>query len=532
MLDNIVFFLVIILIIIALVMIAEKLKVAYPILLVIVGLSISIVPGMPVINIDPDLIFFIFLPPLLYEAAWNTSWKDLWKWRRVVNTFAFLVVIFTSFVVALVSSHLIPGFTMALGFLLGGIISPPDAVSATSVLKYVKIPKTIAVIIEGESLLNDASSLIIFRFALIAINTGQFILSDAVLDFPIVIVMGIVVGVIIGLIYYVAHRWLPTTTNIDTVLTLTAPYVMYIVAEEFEYSGVLAVVSGGLFLSSRKHLFLNHRSRLSGANVWSTVGFILNGLVFIIIGLELPVIKQGLGDTSMETAINYGLIITGVLILTRIVCAMGTSLFTIFASRYIKTAVKNPGWKGPLVLGWAGMRGVVSLAAALSIPILHSTGTPFPQRHLILFITFVVILLTLVVQGLTLPLLVKWLNLTDPVQPELTEHQQEELIRKKLASKSIGYLRLTHEDKLLGNTAVQILIQKLEHDELPQEEPEIAEKAAFADVYLDLLEKQRLWLADLSKLSEIDEELIRKQQSLLDLEEEKVTVRYKNVDLR
>src|SRR5688572_18735633 len=204
MTDNIVFFLVITVLIIAMVMIAEKLKIAYPILLVVAGLIISILPGMPVISLDPDLIFFIFLPPLLFEAAWYTSWKDLWKWRRVVSTFAFLVVIITSFVIAVVSSNLIPGFTMALGFLLGGIISPPDAVSATSVLKYVKIPKTIAAIIEGESLLNDASSLIIFRFALVAVNTGQFILGKAVVDFPVVIVMGIVIGLIIGMIYYVA----------------------------------------------------------------------------------------------------------------------------------------------------------------------------------------------------------------------------------------------------------------------------------------------------------------------------------------
>ncbi|MHA4845967.1 Na+/H+ antiporter [Flavitalea antarctica] len=531
MTDNIVFFLVIAVLIIAMVMIAEKLKIAYPILLVVAGLIISIIPGMPVINIDPDLIFFIFLPPLLFEAAWYTSWKDLWKWRRVISTFAFLVVIFTSFVIAVVSSNLIPGFTMALGFLLGGIISPPDAVSATSVLKYVKIPKTIAAIIEGESLLNDASSLIIFRFALVAVNTGQFILGKAVVDFPVVIVMGIVIGLIIGMIYYVAHRWLPTTPNIDTVLTLTAPYVMYIVAEHFKFSGVLAVVSGGLFLSSRKHLFLSHRSRLSGANVWSTLGFIFNGLVFIIIGLELPVIKEGLGNTSIETAIYYSLVITGVLIITRIACAMGTSLFTIFASRYIKTQIRNPGWKGPLVLGWAGMRGVVSLAAALSIPIFDSSGAAFPQRHLILFITFVVILLTLVVQGLTLPLLVRWLKLTDPAKPELTEHQQEELVRKKIATKSIEYLRQTYGEQILGTPGVQILIQKLEHDAQPHDEPELVEKEAFADVYLDLLAKQRLWLADFNSHPEIEEELIRKQQSLLDLEEEKVTVRYKYANL-
>lgn len=531
MLDIIVFILIIIIIIMALVMVAEKLKVAYPILLVVAGLFISLYPGLPAINVKPEMIFHIFLPPLLFEAAWNISWKDLWKWRRVISTFAFPVVILTSFVVAIVSSHLIPGFDMALGFLLGAIISPPDAVSATSVLKYVKVPKPIAAIIEGESLLNDASSLIIFRFAIIAVNTGKFVIGEATLDFLFVIIMGIVVGVLIGMIYYAVHRWLPTTTNIDTVLTLTAPYFMYIVAEEFQFSGVLAVVSGGLYLSSRKHLFLNHRSRLSGANVWSTLGFVLNGLVFMLIGLELPVITQGLGDVGMSEAIWYSVIITGVLIITRIACAMGASAFTVFASRYIRTADSRPGWKGPLVLGWSGMRGVVSLAAALSIPLLMESKAAFPQRHMILFITFTVILLTLVLQGLTLPLLIKWLKLTDSKQPELTESQQDELIRKTLASKSISYLNNTHDEKLLANRAIQNLIQKLQHDQLPREEPEITEKEAFAEVYLDLLDKQRLWLADISKISEVDEDLIRKQHGLLDLEEEKITVKYKSNEL-
>src|SRR5688572_24178217 len=203
-LHNFILYIGIIFLIMFLVMLADKIKIAYPIVLVIGGLLVSLIPGLPEINIDPEMIFVVFLPPLLFEAAWYTSWKELWKWRRVVSSFAFLIVIVTSFVVAVVSSQLIPGFTLALGFLLGGIISPPDAVSATSVLKYVKIPKTIAAIIEGESLLNDASSLIIFRFALVAVNTGQFILGKAVVDFPVVIVMGIVIGLIIGMIYYVA----------------------------------------------------------------------------------------------------------------------------------------------------------------------------------------------------------------------------------------------------------------------------------------------------------------------------------------
>src|SRR6185437_3497947 len=183
-----------ILVIVLLVILAQKLKVAYPIVLVLGGLVLSLIPGMPNISIQPEMIFVIFLPPLLYEAAWYTSWKELWRWRRIIGSFAFLIVIVTSLVVAWVASSVIPGFTLALGFLLGGIVSPPDAVSATSVMHLVRAPKRITHILEGESLLNDASSLIIFRFALAAVDTGRFVVHEAIGSFLLVIVFGIGIG--------------------------------------------------------------------------------------------------------------------------------------------------------------------------------------------------------------------------------------------------------------------------------------------------------------------------------------------------
>src|SRR5882757_5248530 len=253
MLHTFIIYISLILVILFLVMLAEKLKVAYPIILVLGGLVLSFFDGANIISIDPNLIFIIFLPPLLYEAAWYTSWKNLWRWRRVIVSFAFLIVLVTSLVVAWVSSMLIPGFTLALGFLLGGIVSPPDAVSASSVLKYVKISRGISSIIEGESLLNDASSLIVFRFALIAVDTGRFVFHEAALSFVLVIVMGVLIGLAVALIFYAIYKWLPTTTNIDIVLGLTSPYVMDIAAESFHFSGVLAVVAGGLFLSAKSH---------------------------------------------------------------------------------------------------------------------------------------------------------------------------------------------------------------------------------------------------------------------------------------
>src|SRR5688572_20112343 len=205
--------------VVALVMLANRLKLAYPIVLVLGGLALSFTKLFSHITIDPDLIFFIFLPPLLYEAAWQTSWKDFWKWRRVITSFAFPIVILTSCVVAFASTALIPGFTLALGFLLGGIVSPPDAISATTIMRQVKAPKILVSVVEGESLLNDASALIVFRFALVAVITGQFHLGQAVGSFFLVITMGTLIGLGIAVIFYGIHRWLPMTPSIEIVLS-------------------------------------------------------------------------------------------------------------------------------------------------------------------------------------------------------------------------------------------------------------------------------------------------------------------------
>jgi len=524
----------ILLVILFLVMLAGRLKISYPIVLVIGGLAMSFIPGLPQISIDPELIFLIFLPPLLYEAAWQTSWKELWRWRRIVSSFAFLIVILTSGVIAIVSSSLIPGFTLALGFLLGGIISPPDAVAATTVLKEVKVPKSLVNILEGESLLNDASSLIIFRFALIAVTTGKFVFHEAVTSFLLVISMGILIGVAIGMIFYAIHRWLPTNASMDTVLTFVAPYVMYITAESMDFSGVLAVVAGGLFMSNKSHHFLSHLSRIRGVNVWSTIGFVLNGIIFLLIGLELPVIVRQLGDVSLWSAVKYGLIITFVVIVMRIMCTMGASLFTRLVSRYIRTADNNPGWRLPLVFGWAGMRGVVSLASALSIPLMLDKQHVFPMRDLILFITFMVILITLVFQGLTLPLVVKWVNIGED-RFFMPEHEQEAIMRKKMASYGLALLNNKYGEEIAGNDLLRSLKARLEGDMTFAEsyiaseegDEEVSNKIArYKVVLMDLINEQRGILRKMNKKDSIDEEIIRKHLAQLDLEEEYLVQRF------
>lgn len=524
-------------IILFVVMLAEKLKIAYPILLVLIGLPLGFVPFLRGIEIRPELIFAIFLPPLLYEAAWNTSWKDLWKWRRVISSFAFPIVIITSSVVAVVAHSLIPGFTLATGFLLGGIISPPDAVSASQILKHIKVPKRLISIVEGESLLNDASSLIVFRFALAAVITNTFVFTQAATDFVLVIVMGIAIGIIVGLIFFAVHRWLPTSTNIDVVLTFITPYAMYMAAEEFHFSGVLAVVSGGLYLSTRRHLFLSHRSRLQGVNVWEAVAFVLNGFVFILIGLEFPIVIKGLGPEGLVPAIQYSLIITGVLIITRLASTFGASAFTIFISRYITTADPSPGWKAPLLFGWAGMRGVVSLAAALSVPVSLRSGEHFPHRDLILFITFTVILVTLVLQGSTLPALVRWVNMPDP-DYTISYEQQKHLVRKKLSGLCINILNENYAKQLLENDMVKALHLKLSADmellkDWKKEDGETRADNFYQDyrsIMADLLARQRELLLTLNKKENINDDIIRQQLELLDLEEEKMHQHFRHQD--
>ena len=514
--------------ILALVMLANKLRVAYPIILVLGGLLLSFTGVFSHVTIDPELVFFLFLPPLLYEAAWQTSWKEFWKWRRVITSFAFPIVIITSCVVAFASSAFIPGFTLALGFLLGGIISPPDAVSATTIMRGVNVPKSMVSIIEGESLLNDASSLIVFRFALAAVIMEQFHFGEAVTSFFLVVFMGILIGLLVGLIIYSIHRWLPTTTSIDIVLTLISPYCMYYAAEHFHYSGVLAVVSGGLFLSAKRQRMLSYQSRIQSVNVWSNLVFVLNGLVFLLIGLQLPSITQQLGDISLSSAIGYGLAISLILIITRFLCTFGASLFTRFMSHFITVADPNPGWKAPLISGWAGMRGVVSLAMALSIPVMVQNGQPFPYRNLILFITFIVILVTLVFQGLTLPWVIRKVKLEDRYTT-IPEQQQEIIIQKKIAQSSLQFLKEKYGEAHLANEHFQNLVARLQlefnffQQNLDERNHKTSEaRNLFQRIYLEMLDQQRRLLYEMNHRAEFDEELIRKYLSLVDLEELKI----------
>ncbi|CAG5018077.1 hypothetical protein DYBT9275_05918 [Dyadobacter sp. CECT 9275] len=505
---------------------ANKLRIAYPILLVVAGLTVGFLPGLPMVRIDPDLIFFIFLPPLLFEASWSISFKEMKKWWRIIGSFAFLVVFFTASSVAVVAYYFIPGFTLALGFLLGGIVSPPDAVSTGAITRFVKIPKNTAAILEGESLLNDASSLIIFRFALIAAVTGQFVWQEAALSFLWMVTGGVGVGLLLAWVFVQLHRRLPLDAQSNIALTIIEPYFMYWLAEQLHCSGVLAVVSGGLFLSSKRLLFLNSTSRIQSFSVWGSFVFILNGVVFLLIGLELPEIVEGMRDNGIPlyTAIGSGILITVVLIGARIISSYAALLATIIFRPSVTPPARSVRrrWLMPLLLGWTGMRGVVSLAAALAIPIALDNGTAFPQRSLILFITFIVILLTLVVQGLTLPYLIKRTGLFEGAP----EAESEELTRRKmkqgLKKQIYEFLKNKYDNELNGHAGMEKFLKQWEERTKATDDSWMNEKTKV--IFVELLEIQRQYLTELNKDPKIDEDMIRQQLYQIDLEEERLKV--------
>lgn len=504
-------------------LVSEKIRVSYPILLVLAGLLISFIPGVPAIKMKPDIIFVIFLPPLLYSAAWYTSWADFWRLRRPIGLLAFGLVIFTATSVAFFSHWLIPDFSLALGFLLGGIISPPDAVAASSVFQRLKVPKQVVSILEGESLINDASSLIVFRFALAAIFTGQFALSDAIGSFFTVVIFGVLIGLIIAHVVYAIHRFLPTTPGIDIALTLISPYLMYLAAEHFHGSGVLAVVSGGLFLSFRSSDIFSYNSRLQSVTVWNVIVFLLNGVVFILIGLQLPGVIQGIGKYSIMECIYFAVAISLLTIIVRLIWVFAAAYFPLFNQRS-PGQQGPPDWKTVFVVGWSGMRGVVSLASALALPLTLTDGSDFPYRSLILFITFVVILFTLILQGLSLPPLLKFMKL----EVKDDEVRQEAEIRYRLALAVSTYLETHHQDQINTNPVFRRVkerydrVAELAGEDMDGKETNLEIIKTNEEMLVQIIDIRREKLKQMLQKKEFSDELIRAKQRELDLEEASV----------
>jgi CPA1 family monovalent cation:H+ antiporter len=524
--DNLLLILSLLFVISILTMLSSKLRISYPIFLVIGGLLISLIPGIPRISLHPDLVFLIFLPPLLYAAAWNTSWNDFWRYKRPISLLGFGLVIFTSATIAFIAHWLIPGFPMAAGFLLGGIISPPDAIAATSVLQGLKVPKRVVTILEGESLVNDAASLIVFRFALAAVLTGEFHFWNAAQSFFVVAGMGILTGLVIAHLVYAIHRTFPTTPAIDAAFTLISPYIMYITAEHFHVSGVLSVVTGGLFLTFRSQDIFSYEARLQVLALWDTLIFLLNGFVFILIGLQLPAIIHGMENYSVGEGILYAIVISLVTIVIRVIWVFPGAYLPRLMFKSIRTNEPNPGWKNVLLTAWSGMRGVVSLASALAIPLTLADGSAFPHRNLILFITFVVILFTLVLQGLSLKPLIGLLKIQGDESG--SEETQALDLRLQLARSVLAHMDDNYKEQIENNETykrvrdryarmIAITQQKLDAEEKQDDGKNFLPH--YRQMLLELIAVRRRELSRFRHSNAFSDELIRERERELDLEE-------------
>jgi monovalent cation/hydrogen antiporter len=379
--------------------VARRIGVPYPTLFVLGGLALGFVPGIPRIELEPDLVLLVFLPPLLFSAAVETPSRDLKRDVVPIVRLSVGLVLFTMVIVAVVL-HQVTGLDWAAAFAFGAIVGPTDAIAATSVFRRLGTPRRIVTLIEAESLFNDATALVAYRTAVLAVTSGAFVVADAVGGFALATAGGIGLGVVMGLAATALLRRIDDPP-VEVLISLLVPFAAYLPAEELGLSGVLAAVAAGLVVGSRFATILGPNSRVLWQSTWKMVGFVLNGFVFVLIGLELPTVIAGLGAHSPLELAGLVALIGFAVIATRLVWVAAASLLPNSPRQQI--ARTDPRLAGRLttVVGWAGLRGAVSLAAALALP------ADFPERNLLLFLTFAVILITLVGQGLTLPLLVR-----------------------------------------------------------------------------------------------------------------------------
>ena len=393
----------------ALATLARRLQIPYPILLVLGGLALGFVPGLPRVELEPDLVFLLFLPPILYAAAWFTSWRDFRANLRAIGLLSFGLVFATTAVVAVVARAIVPGLPWAAAFVLGAIVSPPDAAAATAVVQRLGVPRRIVTVLEGESLINDAAALVALRFAVAATVTGAFSLGEAAIQLAFVSVGGVAVGLAFGLLVVWVERRLDDPP-IEITLSFLAPVAAYLAAELARVSGVLAVVAAGLYVARRSARLFSADARLRANTVWDLAIFLINGLIFILIGLQLPRVLAALSERSFAALLWQGALVSLTVIVVRIAWVFTAAYLLRLLSRRIRERDPYYPWRNIAVVGYTGLRGVVSLAAALALPLETADGSPFPERDLILFLTFCVILVTLVGQGLTLAPLIRRLG--------------------------------------------------------------------------------------------------------------------------
>jgi monovalent cation/hydrogen antiporter len=526
-------FLLLLLFVVVFAALARKLETPYPIVMVIGGLLLGFVPAIPRIPLNPDLVFLVVLPPLLYYGAWHTNWREF-KYNLVSILFlAFGLVGFTVLGVAETSRWLFAGFDWRLGFVLGAVVATTDAIAATAIAKRVGLPGRIVDVLEGESLVNDATGLLALEFGIAMVWNGTTpTVWSGVYRLSYLIVVGLLFGMVIGLVV----EWFENRIDdgpIEIVISILVPYATYLGANAVHASGVLAVIACGLYLSRKSSQFFSASVRIQADAVWESLTFVLNGLVFVLIGLQLPYVLAAIRGYSLQQLIFYGLCFSGLVIALRMLWIFpGVYLAYVVRRRLLHQDEPWPGAGRAFVVGWTGMRGVLALAAAISLPELLEDGTAFPQRNLIIFMTFCVILVTLVLQGLTLAPLIRVLKLGGAGGRD----KEEEAARREILQTALAWLEASQlQEQKLDSAVYKELTRNYQKrlDSLHirgDEESEDDHRAHLAlrehrlGAMREALKVERNTALRLRSEGRINDEVLRRIQYELDLAETRLVV--------
>lgn len=417
--------------------VARRARLQEPLLLLAVGIGFAFVPGLPDYRLEPEFMLVVVLPLLLYAAAFTTSLSAIRANLRPILLMSVGFTLFTTVAVGYVAYALIPGLTLATGLVIGALVAPPDAVAAVAVGRAGGMPRRVVTILEGESLFNDAAALTALSVAVAAVVGGSVGVLGGAGEFLLASVGGLAVGWLVGWVLVRVRRRIAHTMS-DTVLSLLAPFVAYLPAEAVGASGLVSVVVTGIHLGHRAPRVMDAQARLVARSVWQVIEYVLVGLVFVLIGLRLPDIIDGLGAYPAGLVISASVAVVVTVVVSRFLWVFPAAYLPQWLSRRVRERDPAPPWQLPALVSWAGMRGVVSLAAALALPMATNSGAPFPQRALILFLTFVVIVATLFGQGLTLPALVRRLRL--PVTDSADQAEQEATAQRAAAAAGLRRL--------------------------------------------------------------------------------------------
>ncbi len=510
----------------ALIAAAAPLRVPYPILLVLGGLGLGFLPGAPRVELSPALVLVGVLPPLLYGAAFFTPLRELRANVRPIGLLAVGLVLATAGTVAVVAHAFIDHLSWAEAFVLGAIVSPTDPTAATAIATRLRAPRRIVSIVEGESLVNDGTGLLVARFAVAAVVEGTFSATDAAGTFVVTVAGGVAVGLAVGFVVRAVRRRLDNPP-VEIAISLLTGYFAYLPAEMLGFSAVLAAVTVGIYMGWHTPELTTVQVRLQGDAVWRILMFVLNALLFVLIGLQLPALLDTLGDEPAGRLAGWGALVAGTVIATRLLWIYPATYLPRLLPR-VRAHDPYPSWRYPALLGWTGMRGAVSLAAALALPLTVEGGAPFGHRDLIVFLVFCTILGTLVVQGLTLPLLIRVLGLEEDAQ-EVGEEVRARALAADAALARID--ELAKEDWVKEDTAERLRrtygFRARRFHALADDggDESIEERSRrYQRLRRELLEAERRAVRDLRRDGVIDDDVLRRIEYDLDLEDARLEI--------